>query len=88
MSIGYQMLAYGGRDGGLFRAAILQSGSPLPVRGIASDAGQAVYDRLVSSVGCNGTDDTLECLRQMPYDTLKRAIGKLVSSRGHLRVES
>lgn len=66
------MLTNGGNSEGLFRAAFMESGSPLPMRDITN--GQPFYDALVAQVGCSGSADTLECLRQAPFDALKAAI--------------
>ena len=35
---------------------------------------QAPYDHLVQFTGCSSAQDTLECLRAAPYDTLKAAV--------------
>ncbi|TCD66643.1 hypothetical protein EIP91_001111 [Steccherinum ochraceum] len=71
-SIGAHMVANGGDTGGLFRAAFMESGSPLPVGDITE--GQPLYDAIVTHVGCDASPDTLECLRQSPFDKLKAAI--------------
>lgn len=68
------MLVDGGNTGGLFRAAFLQSGSPMPVGDITN--GQVHYDALVQQTGCKSAADTLDCLRKAPYATLKAAIDK------------
>ena len=36
--------------------------------------GQNDYDALVSGTGCAGSADTLQCLRQVPFDTLQMAV--------------
>ncbi|EMD39501.1 hypothetical protein CERSUDRAFT_111813 [Gelatoporia subvermispora B] len=74
ISVALQMLTNGGNPEGLFRAAFMESGSPLPVGDITH--GQKFYDALVSETGCTGSADTLECLRQVPFDTLKAAVDK------------
>ena len=66
------MIANGGNNEGLFRGAFMQSGSSLPVGGM--ELGQKDYDKLVANAGCNGTHDTLDCLRKAPYDKIKQAI--------------
>lgn len=84
------MLTNGGDTEGLFRAGFMQSGSPIPVGDIthgeiigtllSSNAdrclcvGQPYYDDLVTRTGCAGASDTLQCLREVPYDTLKNAM--------------
>ncbi|KXN87213.1 Lipase 1 [Leucoagaricus sp. SymC.cos] len=74
ISISLHMLANNGNTEGLFRAAFMQSGSPLPVGDITN--GQELYDTIVAETGCSGSADTLDCLRNLPYDTLKAAIDK------------
>ncbi|KAN0124156.1 Alpha/Beta hydrolase fold [Lactarius tabidus] len=72
MSVSLQMVTNGGDTEGLFRAAFMESGSPLVTSDIT--AGQLYYDLLVESIGCSGSSDTLACLRAAPYDELKAAI--------------
>lgn len=72
------MVTNGGNDEGLFRAAFMESGSPIPVSSITH--GQAYYDSIVSLTGCSGVSDTLACLRTVPYDTLKGAISTVPGS--------
>ena len=68
MSVAYHMITNDGNNGGLFRGAFMQSGSPIPVGDITH--GQASYDALVAQTGCSGANDTLQCLREVDYDTL------------------
>ncbi|KAI9457437.1 carotenoid ester lipase precursor, partial [Lactarius psammicola] len=72
ISISFQMLANGGNTEGLFHAAFMQSGSPLPVGDITN--GQKYYDELVKRTDCSGSSDTLACLREAPYEKLKAAM--------------
>ncbi|KAI0787378.1 carotenoid ester lipase precursor [Fomes fomentarius] len=72
ISIALHMITNGGNTEGLFRGAFMQSGSPIPT-GDLSD-GQADYDKLVSQTGCSGAADTLQCLREVPFDKLKQAV--------------
>jgi acetylcholinesterase len=41
---------------------------------------QAIYDQLVEFAGCTSAPDTLECLRAVPYATLKAAVDTTPSS--------
>ncbi len=66
------MVANGGNTEGLFRGAFMQSGSPIPSGDLSN--GQAEYDNLVSRSGCSGAADTLQCLRQVPFANLKKAV--------------
>jgi len=72
MSVSLQLVANGGDPEGLFRGAIMQSGAPLPVGDIT--LGQKHYNDLVLRTSCLHTEDTLDCLRRTPYETLKAAI--------------
>ncbi|KAJ8454068.1 hypothetical protein ONZ45_g19450 [Pleurotus djamor] len=74
ISVALQMVANNGDSEGLFRGAFMQSGAPIPVGDITN--GQKHYDALVIDAGCSGSADTLQCLRQAPYDVMKRAIDK------------
>ncbi|TCD60884.1 hypothetical protein EIP91_009375 [Steccherinum ochraceum] len=72
MSVGVHMVVNGGETDGLFRAGFMESGSPYPIGDVTE--GQPFYDAIVSQVGCASSSDTLECLRQAPFDTLKAAL--------------
>ncbi|KAI0030033.1 carotenoid ester lipase precursor [Vararia minispora EC-137] len=72
MSVALHMLANDGDHEDLFRGAVMQSGSPIPVGPIEN--GQKYYDDLVANLGCGQSSDTLQCLRQVPYQQLKDAI--------------
>ena len=71
VSVALQMITNGGRSEGLFHGAFMQSGSPLIVGDITH--GQPYYDLIVNEVGCNGTEDTLQCLREAPYEKFQAA---------------
>ncbi|OAX36717.1 alpha/beta-hydrolase [Rhizopogon vinicolor AM-OR11-026] len=71
-SVALHMVTNGGNPEGLFRAAFMDSGSPIPIGDITH--GQGYYDFIVTQTGCAGSSDTLQCLREVPYDTLKSAI--------------
>ncbi|KAJ7046422.1 carotenoid ester lipase precursor [Mycena alexandri] len=71
MSVSLQMLGNGGDNESLFRAAFMQSGSPIPVGPLEN--GQKYYDAIVQQVGCSSAADTLACLRTVPYTLLKAA---------------
>ncbi|KAJ7629013.1 Alpha/Beta hydrolase protein [Roridomyces roridus] len=71
ISASFQMLTNGGNNEGLFCAAVMQSGAPLPVGGV--EEGQAYYDDMVARTGCTNAPDTLECLRAVPGPEFKAA---------------
>lgn len=66
------MLTNDGNTEGLFHAAFMHSGSPIPVGDITH--GQVYYDFLVEQTGCAGASDTLACLRTVSSNDLQAAI--------------
>ena len=79
-SVSLQLLANGGDTEGLFRGAIMQSGSPASVLGMADErTAQAVYDSFTTSVGCANATDTLECIRQVSVDLIILAMDTSIS---------
>ncbi|KAH7325312.1 Alpha/Beta hydrolase protein [Rhizoctonia solani] len=75
ISVAYQMMYNGGNIDGVFRGAIMQSGSPSsrntpapsnPVRELA-------YDFIVNATRCASASNTFECLRSAPADQLSQA---------------
>lgn len=72
LSVALQMLTNGGNTEGLFHGAFMESGGVHPSGDIT--LGQQDYDGLVRAAGCAGAEDTLECLRQAPFATLKAAL--------------
>lgn len=71
------MVMNGGNTEGLFRGAFMQSGAVTPNGDIS--LGQQGYDDLVRAAGCAGAEDTLDCLRQVPFPALKEAMNGLPS---------
>ncbi|EMD39896.1 hypothetical protein CERSUDRAFT_150639 [Gelatoporia subvermispora B] len=74
ISVALQMLTNGGNAEGLFRGAVMDSGSPIPMGDITH--GQQYYDFILEQTDCAGATDTLGCLRQLPYVTLKAAVDR------------
>lgn len=71
------MTAYGGRDDHLFRAGIMQSGSPVTFNGIPEiSQSEPHFKSLVSEADCADAEDSLTCLRNVPFATLNAAIRK------------
>ncbi|OBT69082.1 hypothetical protein VE03_01420 [Pseudogymnoascus sp. 23342-1-I1] len=64
-SVGLHLTAYGGRDDGLFRAAIMQSGGPIVETSLRSYSAQEAYDEIAMSTGCLEANDSLQCLRDL-----------------------
>ncbi|KAK9424049.1 putative Carboxylic ester hydrolase [Seiridium unicorne] len=71
--VGHHLTAYGGRDDGLFRAAILQSGSAVVPVGLKAFPAQESYDKLVLSTICSDVEHPLECLRHLPLEEFNSA---------------
>ncbi|RAL63540.1 hypothetical protein DID88_003584 [Monilinia fructigena] len=74
ISVFDQMVLYGGnntyKSKPLFRGAIMNSGSVIPADPVDCPKGQIVYDTVVASAGCSTANNTLACLRGLPYQTL------------------
>ncbi|KAI0793564.1 carotenoid ester lipase precursor [Fomes fomentarius] len=75
ISSALQMVTNGGNTEGLFRGAVMSAGSPIPTGHI--DEQQPYYDTIVEHAGCANATDTLECLRQVPAETLLNAAAVL-----------
>ncbi|KAF9892223.1 hypothetical protein FE257_001999 [Aspergillus nanangensis] len=69
-SVGAHLVANDGENEGLFRAAILESGNAVGPPWNGTDWHQPMYDRIVNKTGCTTATNTLQCLRETPYDTL------------------
>ncbi|KAM5342259.1 hypothetical protein ACJ41O_013225 [Fusarium nematophilum] len=68
-SLGMQLVAYDGNYDGLFRSAILESGSPV-AKFTNAKGWQPYFDALVSKTGCANATERLDCLRELPWKTL------------------
>lgn len=77
ISVFAQMALYDGdhtyNGSPLFRGAMMSSGSIVPTNDLASPKGQAVYDQVVKTAGCDSEEDTLNCLRELSYDDFLNA---------------
>ncbi|OQD68727.1 hypothetical protein PENDEC_c031G06535 [Penicillium decumbens] len=51
----------------LFRGAIMNSGSITPADPVDCPKGQAVFDHVVKHAGCDNSEDSLACLRDLDY---------------------
>ncbi|KAF5963304.1 triacylglycerol lipase II precursor [Fusarium coicis] len=89
-SVAAQILAYNGRNDGLFRGAMGQSGFGAPFGRYpggfnATEALQNTYDDFVSSVpSCEklaGSASTLDCLRRAPIEEIDTALRSSTSQR-------
>ncbi|OAG07330.1 lipase 3 precursor [Paraphaeosphaeria sporulosa] len=69
-SVGDHINAYNGETGGLFRAAIMESGGAVGAPLNGTDWYQHMYDNLTASLGCTNATDTLQCIREVPYEKI------------------
>ena len=74
-SVGIHLIAYGGRDDGLFSGAICESGNSilLGTENYNVSDGQAIYNNITEATGCSNNSDTLACLRSVDFETLNAA---------------
>lgn len=75
-SVGIHLIAYGGRDDGLFAGAITESGNSLLLgtNNYNVTDGQAIYNNITAATGCENSTDTLSCLRSLDFNTLNAAV--------------
>ncbi|EMD37677.1 hypothetical protein CERSUDRAFT_94679 [Gelatoporia subvermispora B] len=71
-SAGIQMLTNGGNAEGLFTNVWMHGGFPLPLNTYLDL--QGTYDGLVNGTSCQGSSDSLDCLRQLPFEELYNAM--------------
>ena len=81
VSIYSHMMAYGGRNDHLFRAAILQSGGAFPLTRPDTPAFQTTFDSLITNTTCstfaNATaTEKLNCIRTLPVDVFRANAGR------------
>lgn len=77
-SVGFHMLAYGGRDDGLFQAAVCESGGPWYMGTYTSAAdSEKYYQTLLAAANCTDAHDTVACLRCAPFEVLNATFAKL-----------
>jgi hypothetical protein len=80
VSIYSHMMAFGGRDDGLFRGAILQSGGAFPLTRPNTTAFQSTFDSLITNTSCSQFANSsaavkLDCIRSLPLDVFKASVG-------------
>lgn len=81
-SVGLQMTAYNGAHQDLFRAAILESGSPadtLPTPPPTWPTYQQAWDLVVEGIGCNGTSNVFKCVQGADTALLWAAINAVAA---------
>ncbi|KAJ5691704.1 hypothetical protein N7488_012439 [Penicillium malachiteum] len=79
-SVGQQMLAYGGRDEGLFRGAIMENGGFNTKKVLTAAEWDVYYNNITDAVNCSSATDTLACLRTVPIEELIPVLNSSVTS--------
>lgn len=74
MSVAAHLIAYGDTSTDLFRAAIMQSGSPTTNTFSSLNQTQPALDQLLTNVSCEAATDHLQCLREVPIDVLNKTM--------------
>ncbi|KAK8066827.1 alpha/beta-hydrolase [Apiospora hydei] len=75
-------MAYGGRDDGLFRGAIMESGGAFPLELPNATSFQQTFDSLLTNTTCSSTltqnataAQQLDCIRALPIDVFRASVG-------------
>jgi carboxylesterase type B len=70
-SVGFHILAYNGRDDGLFRAAICESGGPFYYGTFNDDStSESQYSAVLSATNCTNAASTLACVQSAAFEDL------------------
>ncbi|RFU73912.1 hypothetical protein TARUN_8293 [Trichoderma arundinaceum] len=76
-STGYHLVGFKGNNDGLFRGAIMESasllGAPINTPEQLQRSYQGMYDNITTTVGCSSSNDSLACLRTVPFEILHNA---------------
>ncbi len=75
MSVASHLVAYAESETDLFRAAIMQSGSPTTNTFSNLNATQPKFDQLLANVSCSNAADVVQCLREVPIEVLNKTTG-------------
>ncbi|KAL2062501.1 hypothetical protein VTL71DRAFT_6767 [Oculimacula yallundae] len=74
-SVGFHLTAFDGRDDGLFRGAIMESGGPIFFGELKTSGDyQEMYDGVVEKVGCGNATDSVQCLRGVDFESLNKVL--------------
>ena len=74
-SVGFHLTAFNGRNDHLFHAAMMESGNPVHYTALnGTEYYQPRYAALVQAAGCQGSSNTLQCLRDVPLFTLNNVL--------------
>ncbi|KJX94540.1 carboxylesterase family protein [Zymoseptoria brevis] len=80
-SVGWHITAFNGRDDGLFRAGIMQSGNPVNYGAYKYDYSER-FQQVLNVTGCTTAGDKLDCLRSIPIDTLNPILNSTGNAEG------
>ncbi|KAI9753434.1 MAG: ubiquitin-binding protein cue5 [Chaenotheca gracillima] len=86
ISSAWQILGHGGQNSGLFRGAIMASGSFFGNGFKNFSANQEYYDSAVNSTGCGDSANSLQCLREAPFEKLNASFFGNTEGMGALPV--
>ncbi|GMG02108.1 unnamed protein product [Aspergillus oryzae var. brunneus] len=73
-SAGSQLLAYGGRNDSLFRAAIADSDGPLAFKSPSNATQLQTWESILNLTGCSTASDSMACLRGVSSANLSYAV--------------
>lgn len=73
-------MAYSGRDDGLFRGAILESGGAFPLTFPNTNPFQQTFDSLITNTSCSmlaesSAAEQLDCIRGLSIETFLSSVG-------------
>ena len=81
-SVGAQLIAYGGRDDKLFRAAIQESGAHFSSsHQTNASIWDPYYNNITKATNCSTASDTLACLRKVPIESLNAVFNSSVTAK-------
>ncbi|KAM5543204.1 hypothetical protein V8D89_003078 [Ganoderma adspersum] len=75
-SVALQLVYNNGDTEGLFRAAFMESGAPMPTGYVDNAFLQETFDQFVVDAGCSGSEDAIGCLRNISTDAFTDAVNK------------
>lgn len=74
-SVGYQIRAYNGRDDGLFRGGMMESGAVLPGSALnLTWTYEPWFQQIADEAGCSQAIRKLDCLRRTPFTVLNNIL--------------
>lgn len=82
-SVGWHLTAYNGRDDGLFRAGIMESGNPVAYSSYKTNIQyQPRFNDLLNRTSCTEALDRLDCLRKVPVEEIQNIFNTTSLSSG------